>query len=155
MTIHEACAAGLTSYLEAIIQQAPAVVNEWSSQGFTPLTIAVYFNKVDIVRLLLSKKVNPNAVTKNEQLTTALHIAASNNNEEIGKLLIEANANVNAIQATGETPLHFAAQHGNIDFIVALLENGADTRIINISGLSPIDLAYEKGHREIAEILKN
>ncbi|WP_343555362.1 ankyrin repeat domain-containing protein [Sphingobacterium sp.] len=155
MTIHEACAVGLTSYLEAIIVQAPTVVNEWSSQGFTPLTIAVYFNKVDIVRLLLSKKVNPNAVTKNEQLTTALHIAASNNNEEIGKLLLEANANVNVIQATGDTPLHFAAQHGNIDFIVALLENGADTRIINISGLSPIDLAYEKGHREIAEILKN
>ncbi|APU98237.1 MULTISPECIES: ankyrin repeat domain-containing protein [Sphingobacterium] len=155
MTIHEACAAGLTSYLEAIILQAPSVVNEWSSQGFTPLTLATYFNKADIVRLLLSKKVNPNVVTKNEQLTTALHIAAANNNEEIGKLLIDANANVNAIQATGETPLHFAAQFGNIDFIVALLENGADTRVINISGLAPMDMAYEKGHKEIAEILKN
>ncbi|WP_367209774.1 ankyrin repeat domain-containing protein [Sphingobacterium sp. R2] len=155
MTVHEACAAGLTSYLEAIISKVPSVINKWSSQGFTPLTLATYFNKVDIVRLLLSKGANPNTVTKNEQLTTALHIAASNNNEEIGKLLIDAGANVNAIHATGETPLHFAAQYGNINFIVALLENGADTRIINISGLSPMDLAYEKGHKEIAEILKN
>jgi uncharacterized protein len=155
MTIHEACAAGLTSYVEAIIQQAPAVVNEWSTHGLTPLAIASYFNKTDIVRLLLSKKVNPNVVSRNEQLTYPLHIAAANNHEEIGKMLIEADADVNAIQATGDTALHFAAQHGNIDLIVALLEFGADTRIANIKGLTPADLAAEKGFREIAEILAN
>ncbi|MDM1292885.1 ankyrin repeat domain-containing protein [Sphingobacterium sp. N143] len=155
MTIHEACAAGLTSYVEAIIQQLPSVVNEWSSHGFTPLALATYFNKADIVRLLLSKKVDPNVVTKNEQFTYPLHIAASNNNEEIGKLLIEADADVNAVQATGDTALHFAAQHGNIELIIALLEFGADTKIANLSGFIPADLAYEKGYREIAEILKN
>lgn len=155
MTIHEACAAGLTSYVEAIIQQAPAVVNEWSSHGFTPLLLAAYFNKADIVRLLLSKKVNPNIASGNEQLASPLHIAASNNNEEIGKMLIEADADVNAVQTTGETALHFAAQHGNIDFIVALLEFGADTKIVNLAGLSPADLALEKGYKEIAEILAN
>jgi len=155
MTIHEACAAGLTSYVEAIIQQLPSVINEWSSLGFTRLSPATYFNKTDIVRLLLSKKVNPNIATKNEQLAYPLHIAASNNNEEIGKLLIEAGADVNVIQSTGETPLHFAAQHGNIDLIVTLLEFDADTRIVNLSGQSPADLAYQKGYKEIADILKN
>lgn len=155
MTIHEACAAGLTSYVEAIVQQAPSVVNEWSSHGLTPLAIATYFNKTDIVRFLLSKKVDPNMVSRNEQLTYPLHIAASNNNEEIGKMLIEADANVNAIQATGETPLHFAAQFGNIDLIVSLLEFGADTSIVNMQGLSAADLALEKGYREISEILAN
>ncbi|MEI2294248.1 ankyrin repeat domain-containing protein [Sphingobacterium sp. ML3W] len=155
MTIHEACAAGLTAYVEAIIQQAPSVVNEWSSNGFTPLTLATYFNKADIVRLLLSKKVDPNIASRNEQLAYPLHIAASNNNEEIGKMLIEADADVNAIQATGETALHFAAQHGNIDFIVALLEFGADTQIVNLAGFTPADLALGKGYKEIAEILAN
>lgn len=153
MTIHEACAAGLTSYVEAIIQQAPSVVNEWSSHGFTPLALATYFNRTDIVRLLLAKKVDPNMVSRNDQLTYPLHIAASNNNQEIGKMLIEADAHVNAIQATGETPLHFAAQFGNIDLIVSLLEFGADTSIVNMDGLSAADLALEKGYREISEIL--
>ncbi|MCW8314156.1 ankyrin repeat domain-containing protein [Sphingobacterium thalpophilum] len=155
MTIHEACAAGLTSYVEAIIQQAPSVVNEWSAHGFSPLAMATYFNKTDIVRLLLSKKVNPNIASRNEQQAYPLHIAAANNHEEIGKMLLEADADVNAVQATGETALHFAAQHGNIDLIVALLEFGADTRIVNIKGLTPADLAAEKGFKEIAEILAN
>lgn len=155
MTIHEACAAGLTSYVEAIIQQAPSVVNEWSAHGFSPLAMATYFNKTDIVRLLLSKKVNPNIASRNEQQAYPLHIAAANNHEEIGKMLLEADADVNAVQLTGETALHFAAQHGNIDLIVALLEFGADTRIVNIKGLTPADLAAEKGFKEIAEILAN
>ncbi|MEZ0451432.1 ankyrin repeat domain-containing protein [Sphingobacterium thalpophilum] len=155
MTIHEACAAGLTSYVEAIIQQAPSVVNEWSAHGFSPLAMATYFNKTDIVRLLLSKKVNPNIASRNEQQAYPLHIAAANNHEEIGKMLLEADADVNAVQSTGETALHFAAQHGNIDLIVALLEFGADTRIVNIKGLTPADLAAEKGFKEIAEILAN
>src|SRR5690606_29661812 len=73
MTIHEACAAGLTSYVEAISRQAPSVVNERSAQGFSPLAMATYFNKTHIVRLLLSKKADPNNASRNEQHAYPLH----------------------------------------------------------------------------------
>ncbi|KAE9556622.1 hypothetical protein FO519_000028 [Halicephalobus sp. NKZ332] len=59
--------------------------------------------------------------------TTPLHYACMAGNIEMVKLLIEHEANVDAIQRTTHaTPLHFACQSGDEEIVKFLLDKGAD-----------------------------
>ncbi|MBE8712420.1 ankyrin repeat domain-containing protein [Sphingobacterium hungaricum] len=154
LTIHEAAAAGLTEQVDLMVKQKPEVKDELSSHGFTALGIAAHFGREDIVRLLLKNLADPNISSQNGYSVFPLHAALSINHDGIAKMLIEAGAEVNILQASRITPLHLAAQHGNIDLIIILLENGADITVKNDFGLTASDLADEKGYKEIASILQ-
>lgn len=154
ITIHEACATGLTDQVKAMLEHKPEVANEFSSHGFTPLGIAAHFDKEDIVRTLLLHHADPNLCSQNGYNSYPLHAALNNNNDAISKMLIEAGAEVNIVQSGRISPLHLAAQHGNIDLIIALLEQGADVEARTEYNLTAADLAAEKGFHEIAEILR-
>ena len=154
ITIHEACAAGLTEQVQFMVDQKPDVINELSSHGFYPLGIAAHFGKEDIVRILLRNRANPNSSSQNDYQVFPLHSALSNNQNNIAKMLIEAGAEVNVLQSSRISPLHLAAQEGNIDLIIVLLEHGANIAQKNELGQTPSDLAAQKGFLEIAEILK-
>jgi len=154
ITIHEACAAGLTEQVQFMVDQKPDVINELSNHGFYPLGIAAHFGKEDIVRILLRNRANPNSSSQNGYQVFPLHSALSNDQNNIAKMLIEAGAEVNVLQSSKTSPLHLAAQHGNIDLIIILLENGANIAIRNDFGQTAADMAAEKGFNEIAEILK-
>lgn len=153
ITIHEACAIGLTEHVEMMLKQLPEVVDEISTHGFTPLGIGTHFGQEDIVRILLSKHADPNICSQNGYSVYPLHTALSGQYNNIAKMLLESGAEVNVVQNSRITPLHLAAQQGNIDMIILLLENGADISIKTDYGMTASDLALEKGHKEIAEIL--
>lgn len=154
ITIHEACAAGLTEQVQFMVDQKPDVINELSSHGFYPLGIASHFGKEDIVRILLRNGANPNSSSQNGYQVFPIHSALSNGQNTIAKMLIEAGAEVNVLQSSRVSPLHLAAQQGNIDMIIVLLEHGANIAIRNDFGQTASDMAAEKGFPEIAEILK-
>ncbi|WP_099371302.1 ankyrin repeat domain-containing protein [Sphingobacterium sp. 1.A.5] len=154
ITIHEACAAGLTEQVQFMVDQKPDVINELSSHGFYPLGIAAHFGKEDIVRILLRNRANPNSSSQNGYQVFPIHSAFSNGQDNIAKMLIEAGAEVNVLQSSRISPLHLAAQQGNVDLIIILLEHGANIAIKNDFGQTASDLAAEKGYNEIAEILK-
>lgn len=154
ITIHEACAIGLTQQVDMMLKQKPDVVDEISSHGFSPLGIATHFGQEDVVRILLAKHADPNIPSQNGFQVYPIHTAITGNYEAICKMLIEAGSLVNVVQNNRITPLHLAAQQGNIEIIISLLENGADIGITTDLGLLAADLAMEKGHKEIAEILK-
>ncbi|WP_185211649.1 ankyrin repeat domain-containing protein [Sphingobacterium mizutaii] len=154
ITIHEACAAGLTEQVQFMVDQKPDVINELSSHGFYPLGIASHFGKEDIVRIVLRNGANPNSSSQNGYQVFPIHSALSNGQNNIAKMLIEAGAEVNVLQSSRISPLHLAAQQGNIDMIIILLEHGANIAIRNDFGHTASDMAAEKGFPEIAEILK-
>ena len=153
ITIHEACAAGLTQHVQLMLEHKREVLNELSSHGFTPLGIASHFNKEDIVRILLTHKANPNIPSQNGYNQYPIHASLSSNNTLISKMLIEAGADVNVVQHGNITPLHLAAQFGNIDLIIALLEESADISIRNSNQETASDIALKKGFKDLAEIL--
>ena len=155
ITIHEACAVGLTEQVQFMLEQKPEVINELSSHGFYPLGIDAHFGQEEIVRILLLQHANPNAASKNGYQVFPIHAALSGQHDRIVKQLIEAGAEVNVLQSSRTSPLHLAAQQGNIDLIIVLLEHGADISVRNEFGQTAADLASEKGFHEIAEILKS
>ena len=154
LTIHEAAAASQLEQVQAMIENQPQLVDVVSDHGFTPLGLATHFGNEAVVRYLLAKHADPNVQSQNGYNVYPLHAAISANFDGIAKMLIEAGAEVNVLQASRISPLHFAAQNGNIDLIILLLENGARIEIKNDLGKTASDLAAEKGHTEIADILK-
>ena len=56
---------------------------------------------------------------------TALHMAASHNQAEIVKMLIDSGANLRCKDEEDSTPLHAAAAEGNLKIVRMLFEAGA------------------------------
>lgn len=74
---------------------------------------------------------------------------------EILKLLIDAGADVSAVQAgTGISPVHMAAAVGNRRMIEILLAEGVNVNVRTKRGLSAVCLARMLGYADIVEILE-
>ena len=80
-------------------------LNRYNQWGQTELMIAVEADDIDLARRLLENKAYPNATSKDGQLNTALHLAATNENKELCELLIDKGARVNKKNKIGFTPL--------------------------------------------------
>ena len=92
--------------------------------GAPPVVEAVKDGRVETVRALLAKRVDPN--TPEVDGTTALHWAAHHDNLAAADLLIKAGANVRAANRYGVTPLWLAGINGSAPMIARLLDAGAD-----------------------------
>ena len=97
-----------------------AGVNVEGPSGETPLARAVIFGAIELVMLLLNHGAAVNqAVTATG--TTALHMAVSADRVTLSRLLVEAGADIYAVDAVGRmTPLQFAVHRGRNE-IVAML----------------------------------
>ncbi len=84
-----------------------------------------------------------------------LHRAAFYGNLEQVQSLLNAGANVNAVDKYGFTPLHRAAGNGQGAVVNLLLERGADMTLATQEGETPLSVAERRDHKEIAPLLKN
>lgn len=106
-------------------------------------------NNAQKVIKLLEKGANPNGGISDD---TFLHHAAGRNAKDCMKILIEAGANVNAINDFGNTPLHIACRHDSRDCLKLLLEAGACPYIENKTGKTPLEcIEDEQLRREMEE----
>ena len=69
------------------------------------------------------------------QMYTPLHAAASSGQVSVVKLLLELNADVDAINCYGNTPLHVACHNGQDVVVSELLGYGACIDSVNNMGL--------------------
>ena len=120
---------------------------------YTPLMIAVYKEDYDMVKYLLDKGANPNAV--NNEKKTALMIANDEGNNNIAKLLIEQGANINTQDEDGCTALMTAALIGDYEMVKFLLENGADINTKDNDGNTVLYYNIYYDHYGKEEMLEN
>jgi ankyrin repeat protein len=115
-------------------------------------------NYENIVRMLLDAGGNVDIRNHSDGTgyvgETALHRAAFWGRYEIGKLLIDAGAEVDALTKTKSTPLHSAARRGNVRFARLLLENGARADAQDEDGKTPLDWCSERNGANAPEIEK-
>jgi len=143
----------------ALLSESPALINQYSPDGFPALNYAAFFGQVEVLKLLLEQGANPNLAAQNQMRVTALHSAAAHGNGEIAaamsKALVEAGANVNLTQQGDWTPLHEAADNNYIELVKLLLAHGADKHAKSDDGRTPLDMAAAHPFEEVVAVLQH
>ena len=110
---------------------------------------AIKEGRVDDVRRLLAGGMNPNASNDG----WPLYIASNAGHAEVVTLLLEAGANVNAVNKDGCTALTGASIQGQTQVVKLLLTAGANVNTIGPAGFTAITLAADKGHAKVVKLL--
>jgi len=90
----------------------------------SPLHRAAIDNKIDILRLLISRGANVDVIDLKEK--TPLHYAAEAGNADIVRILLRNGAYIDRLAAYWIAPLYLAVQHGHVDVVEILTAQGAD-----------------------------
>jgi len=171
----EAIAAGDLDTIKSVISSSPQLLNITNKNGGeTPLLSAIYWNRKEVVELLISLGAKVNGIWNNG---APLCASSMNGNSEITKLLISAGADVNL---GSRTPLFSAVYYGNNQIFVSYLDHegkkklyfttgtdnssrdyikvvklliaaGADVNVKNRE--TPLHIAVKKNWNEMAELL--
>jgi ankyrin repeat protein len=83
----------------------------------------------------------------------SLHAAAEEGNIDTVKSLLEQGMDINARNASGETPLNRAAAKGNVDVVRLLIERGAEVDSRDKWGWTPLHYSSRYGHLEVSRVL--
>ncbi|GIY63342.1 ankyrin repeat and KH domain-containing protein 1 [Caerostris darwini] len=120
----------------------------------TALTLACFQGRNEVVSLLLDRKANVEHRAKTG--LTPLMEAASGGYVEVGKVLLDKGADVNAppVPSSRDTALTIAADKGHFRFVQLLLERKATVEVKNKKGNSPLWLAANGGHMEVVQLLQ-
>ena len=151
--VFEAAALGRLDRLDVALLGDPDLVRAYSPDGFTPLHLAAFFGKPEVVRRLLGAGAPVDAYTRNEFANQPLHAAAAGRHVEVCRLLLASGADVHATQHGGFTPLHEAAQAGDDELVELFLSAGADPTVAAETG-TPAELAEAAGHADVARRLR-
>jgi len=156
LTVFEAAAAGDTGRVREIVQRDPAQANGVAPDGYSPLGLAAFFKRRDVVRYLLDAGADPRPASRNGGFTplhSAVATDAGTRDVEIVRMLLDRGADPNAKSQSGSTPLHTVAFTGDRASLDLLLEHGADRAIRNNAGKTAQDIATERDHADVARIL--
>ncbi|MCB9081463.1 MAG: ankyrin repeat domain-containing protein [Lewinellaceae bacterium] len=141
--------------VEAILTETPLLVNQFAPDGFTPLTLAAYFGHSALAKLLLSVGADVNLATGNPMRVAPIHAAVASQAIAIVGLLLDAGADVQAVQSQGITPLHAAAHRGDELMVKTLLKAGAPAATRSDAGFSAADYAEQGGFPALATQLRS
>lgn len=130
--------------------------------GFTALHAAVDHGHTSVVRLLLERGADPDAVTvvydamrreepEAKPITTALYRAVSARNEELVEILLASGASTRG--AYGGFALFQAVADGSATLVERLCRRGADPDVRNWDGETPLAHAAARGDLAMAERL--
>ena len=146
-----ACSAD--SYNSAkILIELGADINVTDANGRTPLMFAAINNSVYCAKVLLAQK-DIQIEQKDQDGTTALLFAAANNSFEVLQFLIEAGADINAINYYGHSALCFTLMRSKFKMTRILIENGANINYTDKMGRTPLIIAANYNNLDGAEKL--
>ena len=151
-SIFESAITGRTQRVKALLKKNPELIRAYSADGWTALHLN--WGHLDIVKLLLDRGADINALSHNHFTATPLQGAVASERFELGKLLIARGANVNCRGEEGGSPLHEAAGSGQLDFAEFLLAHDANVNALDDNGKTPLAIAIEYKQDAMAEVLR-
>jgi len=122
--IFDLIASGDVQAVKALIERSPEVLAVRMTNGSTPLHLAAVRDRRDIVAVLIGKGAALEA--RDDYGRTPLILCARERGQAAtGRVLLDAGAEINALDKFGDSALDLAAWRGKADFVDLLLEKGA------------------------------
>ena len=113
----------------------------------TPLHIAVYLGRADVVNLLLQHGADVHA--RNNFGQTPMHLASfPQGYPEIVRILLAHGGSIDERQNNRATPLHLASMGHNPEVMALLLDRHANFRLADATGATPLHYAAQSGNQE-------
>lgn len=136
--LHMACVAGSLPCVR-LLHDSHAILTSADYYGFEPLHVAAA-TSAEIVCFLLDAGCHPNGV--HAQAVTPLMVAAAANNIDAVRALLDAGADVDALDDDGRSALHHGCAHvADAALVALLLEKGAVRDRVDAAGQRPVDFA--------------
>jgi ankyrin repeat protein len=158
LDVFEAATAGDAKRVAALVDADRSLVNAIARDGYSPLGLASFFKRRDVVKVLLERGAKP-SVPSRDQGFTPLHSAVATDAgdaiHEIVRLLLEAGADPDMKSREGGTPLHSAAFTGDLEIVELLLAHGADPAATDTKGRTPLDIARHRKNDAVAGALQH
>ena len=123
--------------------------------GLTPLEVATHYGEAQILRLLISRgaAINQLAPATDSPLHTAVRAVRGRHHLDVVRILLEAEADVNAINADYATPLHLAP---SLEVAELLIVSGASVSAVDRYERTPLSIAIreKRDHVWVNTLLK-
>lgn len=144
---------GHASTVKLLLDMGSDINAQIETNRNTALTLACFQGRVEVVSLLLDRKANAEHRAKTG--LTPLMEAASGGFVDVGRVLLDKGADVNAppVPSSRDTALTIAADKGHCKFVELLLSRGAAYDVKNKKGNSPLWLACNGGHIDVVNLL--
>mmetsp|Transcript_28664 Transcript_28664/g.37567 ORF Transcript_28664/g.37567 Transcript_28664/m.37567 type:complete len:439 (+) Transcript_28664:191-1507(+) len=153
--VHIACKTGHLEMLRWLVDEAGAILavqTDEAAGGNYPIHMAAEQGSIEVLQYLIER--DGELVSKcNSSGLTALHLASAANHLKVVELLVEKNADVNAIGATGWTPIHFAAYEGHLQVLQFLQHFGGQLDISIEDSSQALHLACLGSHNPMIQYL--
>lgn len=143
-----------TRKLDGIPLISPILGLNFGNVGGTPLIYSALAGNTEIIKLLLAKGANINALHQHN--VTALMIVAQVGNPNAVHLMLSNGSEVNIIDGFGYSALMYAvaSESNDSNMIIALLNKGAKVDVKAGDGQTALKLAGRKGKSEIVRLLQ-
>ena len=144
---------GHTAAVKLLLDMGSDINAQIETNRNTALTLACFQGRHEVVSLLLDRKANVEHRAKTG--LTPLMEAASGGYTEVGRVLLDKGADVNAapVPSSRDTALTIAADKGHYRFVELLLSRGAQVDVRNKKGNSSLWLAANGGHLDVVQLL--
>ncbi len=150
--IHQAAEAGDLAKVKALVEKDPACVKAKDGNGRTPLHLAAQGRHLEVLRYLVDKGADLDALDKNG--IAPLHILARSGQTEAVRLMIDKGADIDIKDPVKLTPLNMAAESGLEAMVELLIEKGADIENKHAYGRTPlVGAARERGNINVIRML--
>ncbi|CAM1298596.1 ANKRD17 (predicted), partial [Pycnogonum litorale] len=144
---------GHTAAVKLLLDMGSDINAQIETNRNTALTLACFQGRHEVVSLLVDRKANIEHRAKTG--LTPLMEAASGGYTEVGRVLLDKGADVNAppVPSSRDTALTIAADKGHYRFVELLLSRNAAVDVKNKKGNSPLWLSCNGGHLDVVQLL--
>lgn len=126
-----------------------ANVNSLMQDGVSLIGYAIAQNNMDLLQILIENGANVNYTNGDSWANTPLQTASRLGLDNVVRILLTRNADINAVDMNGNTALHTAALNSQLSVVKLLLEKNPNLDIQNKVGNTALHLAVISGNIDI------
>lgn len=126
-----------------------ANVNGLMQDGVSLIGYAIAQNNMDLLQILIENGANVNYTGGDSWANTPLQTASRLGLDNVVRILLTRNADINAVDINGNTALHTAALNSQLSVVKLLLEKNPNLDIQNKVGNTALHLAVISGNIDI------